>query len=165
MMSVKNLVLAILFLNGSGSLTAMAEPTVDQMADFSAEVALLVQQKNFDRIRALYFPEGMPKAVLDRTMMIWEARVVQSGDPNWIFAGVEYSPLAEYLARPNVNKAAIETSLGEQMINGAAYLPNTPVVGLLKLKFKSGANENGFLYPVGMTPEGKLCLVGRKPKG
>lgn len=163
-MSLRPLI-ASLLLTAALPCVAQTSPGPDQIKTFTEAIAVMVQMKNFDAIRGLYYLDGTPAPLIDKTMMIWNARVTQPGDPNWTFTGVEYFPLADYLARPGVNKAAIEPYIGERVIDGITYVPTVPVIGFLSVNFQSGDTKNNFLYPVGLTPSGgRLCLVEKKPK-
>ncbi|MFZ4683531.1 MAG: hypothetical protein ACOYMS_13570 [Terrimicrobiaceae bacterium] len=142
-----------------------ASPTADQISEFSVRVTDCIQKKNFQGIRDLYYLDGTPAPLIEKTMLIWDARVTQPGDPNWTFAGVEYFSLADFLARPGLNPAVLDPLVRERNIAGIDYVPNTPVIGLLVVKFKSGDNQNDFVYPVGMDPSGRPCLVENRPKG
>lgn len=139
-------------------------PTPEAITEFSAQVSNSVKNKNFDSIQSLHDFSRTPKALVERTMMIWKARVTQPDDPNWTFTGTEYFPLNEFLARPGIDKSTVEAYIGEQTVNGIINVPSAPVIGLLAVKFTSGPGGNDFLYPVCLSPAGKLRFVGRMPK-
>jgi len=134
---------------------------IDRAAISTFNVALqkACGAKDIEAVKALYDFDGVSDTGVDYEVGQWEDLFNYIADHHLTVTEVSFVEKDAYLARANIDQAAVERQSGPRKRNGTWYHPTLDVVGFELVSSESGTNSTAITFRVGLNKDGALRLI------
>ncbi len=129
------------------------------ISTFTVALQKACDAKDIDAVKALYDFDGVTDVGVDYEIGQWEDFFNYTRDHHMTVMEITFVDKASYLARANIDQAAIERESGPRKRNGTLYHPTLDVVGFAVINSESGTSSTSIVFRVGLDPSGALRLV------
>ena len=129
------------------------------ISTFSVALQKACDAKDIDAVKALYDFDGVTDVGVDYEIGQWEDFFNYTRDHHLTVMEISFVEKTAYLARANIDQAAIERESGPRKRNGTWYHPTLDVVGFALVDSENGTSSTSIVFRVGLDPSGALRLV------
>ena len=130
------------------------------ISTFTVALQKACDAKDIDAIKALYDFDNVTDVGVDYEVGQWEDFFNYTVDHHLTVMEITFVEKGAYLARANIDQAAIERESGPRKRNGSWYHPTLEVVGFALVNSENGTSSTSVVFRVGLDANGALRLVG-----
>ena len=129
------------------------------ISTFTVALQKACDAKDIDAVKALYDFDGVTDVGVDYEIGQWEDFFDYTRDHRLTVMEILFVEKEAYLARANIDQAAVQRQSGPRQRNGTWYHPSLDVVGFALVTSENGTNSTAVTFRVGLDPSGALRLV------